>query len=134
MTPAAARAARAAWVAALEWSEDELEVLRRAEVLRNHGLNARAAYVVAHGVVLPRRFLHRDVVAARRLDVGRWYAAFTGARWDGLVASFAAARAAANQRGRRRRTVVDVPARDTPAAHPFRHAHLVVEPASDAAS
>ena len=91
--------------------------------------------VVARGVVLPRNFRHSDVAAARRLDVARWYAAQTGRPWDGLEASFAAARDASSRMRRRRPSFsADVPTPGTPATYPFRHAHLLVEPAADVAA
>ena len=125
---AAERAARAAVLAALQWSEDEEEALRRAEALRALGLPARAALVVARGVVLPATFRHGDVVAASRLDIARWYAALMGMEWDGTSVSFTRARSLSGRLRRDGLRNPDVVAPDTPASYPFRHAHLLVEP------
>ena len=80
------------WVQELQWSAEQLAVLERAARLRAYGATVAAGELVATGCPIPERLHNAWVAAAVRLDVARWYAAFTGRAWDGSVDSLRRAR------------------------------------------
>ena len=100
---------RASAVRALEWSDAQVAVLARAEVLRAEGNGRGAEELVAVGAELPSwlpiiREGDQSSVAPR-LDVARWYLALVGRTWDGEADSLVAARhfAMSRRRSMRRR-------------------------------
>ena len=125
----------------MEWTDEEIAVMARAEMLRTYGRRSEATNMVAAECVLPQNFYDRDVLRAGKLDVARWHAALTGERWNGTVDAFHKARVYAALRRR-------VPAprrpnvpyrRDTgelkmpdfeDTLKMFRSSHLLVEPFS----
>ena len=97
-------------ISQLEWSEEQVAVLARAERLRSYGAGRAALDLVACGCVLPTRLRVLDVPLARQLDVGRWYCALMGRPWNGDWRAFQMARDIA----RRRRNDIDGGAQITP--------------------
>ena len=120
---------RARRLADLQWSEEQVGVMVRAERLHEFGMRDAAAYLVASGVEWPGEwFRHTDFAAALNLDLPRWYFAFTGRTWDGSVAAMSAARtrAASLRRGGARPRATG--RRGVQGGPVFRSSHLLVDP------
>lgn len=115
-------------ISQLEWSEEQVAVLARAERLRSYGAGRAALDLVACGCVLPTRLRVLDVPLARQLDVGRWYCALMGRPWNGDWRAFQMARDIA----RRRRNDIDggapITTDDATGNGVYRSSHLLVEP------
>ena len=138
---------QAAQVAAFEWTDDQTAVMARADRLHAYGAADAPADLVARSCVIPSSISTSHVHRAVRLDVRRWYRAFTGTEWNGNLDELHRARERA---GRMRRSPVrpainpgpanDVPADGARRGRPrasrnvlrsFRTCHLLVEPLDD---
>ena len=124
-----AAAIRARWLAELQWSVVELDVLERAERLRSFGAAGAAADLVAQRVVIPSLVTNGELAMAVMLDLARWYAAYIGQPWDGSMVSLTRARSAST---RRRRRLSDgtqpTTGGDEAQVRAYRASHLLVEP------
>ena len=119
-------------VRTLEWSQEQLAAMDRAERLRYYGASDAAADLVARECAFPHWFRYTHVPEATRLDVGRWYSAFVGKPWDGALWSF---RNAKNNATRRRQSPLPavptqpwIPTSRHLGVHAYRSCHLLVEP------
>jgi hypothetical protein len=116
----------------LEWTEEEIAVLRRAVRLHAMGMARQAAQMVAIRCPFPPELQGRHVAQAVRLDVALWVRAYTGAVWDGDAAALQAARHSAGFRRRRagaNPTTFRSDGRTAP--RQYCYAHLMVESLDD---
>ena len=122
------RVRNASGVDGLSWAVGQLRALERAERMRAYGADAAAAWIVAKDCAVPAVVTVSNVLLAHELDVGRWYYAFTGRRWDGHAASFGRAREDARRLARNSPEFdADGRAARRPGVRAYRAGHLLVE-------
>ena len=123
---------RADDVAAVQWSAEQLAVLRRAETLRALGRPREAEYLVAMECLIPSVLTVRHYTSAISLDLHRWYSALMGRPWDGSAASMRSARShSARVRRRQSPTTRRSEASPQGARKLFCTCHLLVESLDD---
>ena len=117
----------------LQWSDDQVDVLGRAEALRASGQITAAQLLVATGCLLPAILRTAgDYLAVPQLDLDRWHFALTGTPWDGGVQTIRAARSLAGEIRRRPPSTVAERVerrsrRVAAATGAYRFAHLMME-------
>ena len=116
---------RRRWVQTLEWTDEQVAVLRRAERLRYFSAHKQACDLVARECQLPMGLTVNDVPHAARLDVARWHRALVGVPWDGSTEAFRRARDRSN--AHRNQPVPEQPV-EPHGVRAFRACHLLVEP------